>query len=48
MGLKQVYKILDEVKKLVETKSTQIEYKRVYIPKKIDTLGNPLLNDEGK
>jgi len=48
MSLEMIYDILDKVKNLVETKATKIEYKRVYIPKKVDSQGKPLLNEDGK
>jgi hypothetical protein len=48
MSLKHVYKLIDQVEELVKEKATQINYKRVYIPKKIDSEGNPLLNEKGE
>jgi hypothetical protein len=48
MSLKGVYKLIGKVEKLIDAKATEIKYSRVYIPKKLDPYGNPLLNEKGE
>lgn len=48
MSYKYVWKILEEVNHLVETKATKISYKRVYIPKKLNPDGTIPVDSEGR
>jgi len=48
MSLKQVYNLINKVNELVKMRATEIDYKRVYIPKKLDKYGNPLLDEKGE
>jgi len=48
MSLKRVYKLISDVEELVKTRATNIDYKRKYIPKKVDKDGKPILNEKGE